>query len=508
MNAPLFNLLPDYQDACFPAPREFQGPAIELIIAGRRAGHRRQMLVAPTGAGKTYLGLQLAHATLKIGKKATFVCDRKSLIKQTSDVASAYGLHQHGIIQAQNPRFNMDLPFQIASVQTIMDRGWHDTNLIVVDEAHTIYKALKDHIMSTSATVIGLSATPFTRGLGEIFTNLINAATMHELTKTGDLVPMRVLSCTRINMDGAKTSDGEWTDKAAAERGMEIVGDVVSEWSRYGENRKTIVFASNIKHCEELCRQFNECGILAEIFTSKTKDPERDRILDEYKKPDSLIRVLISVEALAKGFDVKDVSCVVDCRPLRKSLSTAIQMWGRGLRASKETAKVDCLLLDHSGNIVRFIEDFTEFYHNGLDSLDQGEKLDRTVRKDVNERETAQCPKCGYKPFFKRCMSCGHETASAPVVAAHAGEMKEIVIGKQTVARDQRHLWDQLSSYAREHSQSEKQYWRAFHLFRKIAGSEPPKAWKLSESDIPVDAAIVRKIKSMDIAFKKAKASA
>ncbi|WP_433693245.1 DEAD/DEAH box helicase [Paraburkholderia phenoliruptrix] len=507
MNAPLFSFYPDCSNVTFPQPRGFQDPAIEKIIAGRRDGHRRQMLVAPTGAGKTYLGLKLAHATLKVGKKATFVCDRKSLIKQTSEVASAYGLHQHGIIQAQNPRFNMDLPFQIASVQTIMDRGWHDTDLIVVDEAHTIYKTLKDHILSTRATVIGLSATPFTKGLGEIFTNLINAATMSELTQSGDLVPMRVLSCTRIDMEGAKTSDGEWTDKAAAERGMQIVGDVVTEWSRYAENRKTIVFASNIKHCEELCRQFNECGIFAEVFTSKTKDEDRDRILEEYRKPDSMIRVLISVEALAKGFDVKDVSCVVDCRPLRKSLSTAIQMWGRGLRASKETGKTECLLLDHSGNMVRFIEDFTDFFHNGLDSLDQGEKLDRTVRKDVKERESAACPKCSYKPFFKRCMSCGHETATAPVVAAHAGEMREIVIGKQTVARDQRHLWDQLSAYARDHSRADKQYWRAFHLFRKIAGSEPPKTWKLSIDDIPVDAAIVRKIKSMDIAFAKARAA-
>lgn len=506
MNAPLFAFLPDYLDATFPAPRAFQDPAIEQIIAGRRAGHRVQMLCAPTGAGKSYLGLKLCHATLKIGKKATFVCDRKSLIKQTSEVASSYGLHQHGIIQAQNPRFNMDLPFQIASVQTIMDRGWHDTNLIIVDEAHTLYTTLKDHIKSTKATVIGLSATPFTRGLGEIFSNLINAATMHELTQSGDLVPMRVLSCTRINMDDAKTSDGEWTDKAAAERGMAIVGDVVSEWSRYAENRKTIVFASNIKHCEELCRQFNECGILAEIFTSKTVDTERDRILDEYRKPNSAIRVLISVEALAKGFDVKDVSCVVDCRPLRKSLSTAIQMWGRGLRASKETGKTDCLLLDHSGNVVRFIEDFTDFYHNGLECLDQGEKLDRTVRKDVKERETAECPKCGYRPFFRRCMSCGHETASTPVVAAHAGEMKEIFIGKQKVAADERDLWNQLCSYTGATRSKNPSGW-AWRLFEQIVGHRPPGSFRYSTDAVPVDPSIRRKIKSILIARDKAMAA-
>jgi len=507
MNARLFDCMPDYSEAKFPPPRSFQDPAIESIIAGRRVGHRVQMLCSPTGSGKTYLGLKLCHASLKVGRKATFVCDRKSLINQTSAVASTYGLHQHGIIQAQNPRFNMDLPFQIASVQTVMERGWHDTDLIIVDEAHTMYATLVDHIKTTKATVIGLSATPFTRGLGQIFTNLINAATMHQLTESGELVPMKVLSCTRINMDGAKVSDGEWTDKAAAERGMEIVGDVVSEWSRFAENRKTIVFAANVRHCEELCRQFNECGVLAEVFTHATKDNDRERILDEFARTDSAIRVLISVEALAKGFDVKDVGCVVDCRPLRKSLSTAIQMWGRGLRASKETGKTDCLLLDHSGNIVRFIEDFTHFFYHGLESLDEGEKLDRSVRKDVQERETVCCPKCGYKPFFKRCMSCGHEIAPEAAVAALPGQMHEILIGKHRVASSERDLWNQLCSYAST-SNSRNPQGRAWHLFRKISGHEPPRTFSFTADPVPVDPAIVRKIKSLDIAYMKARAAA
>ncbi|WP_114814592.1 DEAD/DEAH box helicase [Paraburkholderia kururiensis] len=507
MNEPLFDLLPDYSEARFPPPRTFQDPAIDSIIAGRRAGHRVQMLCAPTGAGKSYLGLKLCHAALKTGRKATFVCDRKSLINQTSAVASAYGLHQHGIIQAQNPRFNMDLPFQIASVQTVMERGWHDTHLIIIDEAHTLYQSMVEHVKTTKATVIGLSATPFSRGLGQVFTNLINAATMHELTESGELVPLRVMSCTRINMDGARTSDGEWTDKAAAERGMEIVGDVVSEWTRYAESRKTIVFGSNVRHCEELCRQFNECGVMAEVFTHATKDNERERILSEFSRPDSAIRVLISVEALAKGFDVKDVGCVVDCRPLRKSLSTAIQMWGRGLRASKETGKTDCLLLDHSGNIVRFIEDFTHFFYHGLDSLDEGEKLDRSVRKDVSERETLSCPKCGYKPFFRRCMSCGHETAPQAAVAALPGQMQEIFIGKSRVAANERDLWVQLCSYANS-SNSKNPRGRAWHLFRNISGHEPPRSFPFSTDAVNVDPAIIRKIKSLDIAFMKARSAA
>ncbi|MFM0732345.1 DEAD/DEAH box helicase family protein [Paraburkholderia sediminicola] len=506
MNAPLFDFLPDYLEAAFPPPRSFQDPAIDSIIAGRRAGHRAQMLCAPTGAGKTYLGLKLCHATLKTGKKATFVCDRKSLINQTSAVAATYGLHQHGIIQAKNPKFNMDLPFQIASVQTVMERGWHDTNLIVVDEAHTLYQTMVDHIKTTKATVIGLSATPFSRGLGKIFTNLINAATMHELTESGELVPMKVFSCTRINMDGAKTADGEWTDKAAAERGMQIVGDVVSEWTKYAENRKTIVFGSTVQHCEEMCRQFNECGVLAEVFTHQTKDVERDRILEEFAKPSSAIRVLISVEALAKGFDVKDVGCVVDCRPLRKSLSTAIQMWGRGLRASPETDKTDCILLDHSGNIVRFIEDFTHFFYHGLESLDEGEKLDKSVRKEAEERETAACPKCGYKPFFRRCMSCGHEPAPQAAVAALPGQMQEIFIGKNRVASSEQDLWNQLCSFTGSTRSKNPAGW-AWRLFEQIAGHRPPNSFRFLTDAVPVDPAVRRKIKSILIARDKAMAA-
>ena len=138
------------------------------------------------------------------------------------------------------------------------------------------------------------------------------------------------------------------------------VGDVVKDWVRFGDNRKTIVFGATIKHCQELAKQFITAGVMAAVFTSETTHKEREELLKDYRKPDSFLKVLISVEALAKGFDVPDVGCICDARPLRKSLSTAIQMWGRGLRSSPVTGKKDCYLLDFSGNIVRFFEDFND----------------------------------------------------------------------------------------------------------------------------------------------------
>ena len=215
----------------------------------------------------------------------------------------------------------------------------------------------------------------------------------------------------------------------------------------------------------------------------------------------------MSVEALAKGFDVPDVGCVVDCRPLRKSLSTAIQMWGRGLRSSPETGKKDCILLDHSGNVIRFREDFESIYFNGLDALDVAEKLDKAIRKDVEDEddEVRACPSCGYKPFTKRCMACGHERQTLALVGASAGEMREVVmLGGKRMGDDRAHVWAQVATYAKPHSRPEKQQGRAANLYRAITGQWPPRGWSaLTTPTVEITKPVLNKIKSLNVAHAR-----
>ena len=488
----------------FPPPRPFQTQAHDALRQGFKNGHKNQVIMAPTGAGKTYLGMRICNEAMQKGKRAVFLCDRTTLINQTSDVADKYGLKAHGIIQAQHWRKNDEALLQIASVQTIAKRQfWPKMDVLVVDEAHTMYKAWTDYAMQTGAAVIGLSATPFSTGMGKIFTNLINATTMHDLTVSGVLVPMRIFSCTKPDMTGAATVGGEWTDKAAEERGMKIIGDVVTEWQNLAENRKTIVFGATIAHCKEIAKQFIDSGVMAAVFTSETTVAERKMLLDEYRKADSVLKVLISVEALAKGFDVPDVGCVCDARPLRKSLSTAIQMWGRGLRSSE--GKEDCYLLDFSGNIIRFAEDYSEIYFNGLEKLDDGEKLDKKIRKD-EDYELKGCPKCGYKPFVKRCMGCGYEKVKKEIANALPGHMQEIFIGegknKKKLADNAEHLWNQVCTYAKYHSAPEKQSGRAWHLFKKITGQDS--MWRFTTAkEVEITRNVQNKITQLNMAWKK-----
>lgn len=507
MNGQLFK--PDFSAVHMPTPRDCQTRAIDQLRAGFRAGHRNQILVMPTGSGKTVTAMMLINESLKKGKRATFVCDRTALINQTSTVADSLGLTCHAIVQANHPRRDNSLPFQIASIQTIQARGyWPESDLVVIDECHSTYTAAAELLESKKVPVLGLTATPCTKGLGNLYQHVVNAATMDELTREGILVPLRILTCVTPDMEGAKKAGGEWTAKAASERELTIVGDVVSEWLKHGEGRKTIAFGADIAYCDELVRRFNDAEIPAACYTSETPDDERAELVKEFSKPDSQIRILASVSALAKGFDVKDVGCIIDARPLRKSLSEVIQMWGRGLRSSPETGKQDCILLDHSGNALRFNEDFTDVYFNGFGELSTAEKLDSKPREEPQDFEPLGCPQCKRKPFRRRCLSCGFEKPTQSLIDSTPGQMQEIFIGKSKVAANESDMWAQLCSYARMNLNSDKKAGWCWHKYQEIVGKKPPRAFSFDTAPhVTVSPALIGKLKSMRIAYHKRRAA-
>lgn len=493
----------DYSKASFPSPREWQPRATAQLREGHAKKLRKQILCAPTGSGKTMAALQIAHGSLLKGKRVIFVCDRTVLINQTSARADQYGL-PHGIIQANHWRRDNSLPFQICSIQTIGKREyWPQADLIIVDECHSQYTAVKKKIEAIpddgDIAVIGLSATPCTKGLGATYRNLVNATTMDELTRQGVLVPLKILSCVRPDMTGAETSGGEWTARAASERETTIIGDVVGEWLAHGEGRKTIAFGADIAYCQELVQRFNAVGVPAMCYTSETPDDERAEIVREFEKADSSIRILASVAALSKGFDVPDVGCIIDARPLRKSLSEFIQIVGRGLRCAP--AKENCILLDHSGNVIRFFEDFERVYFEGFKTLDDAEKADRKIRKD--EEYTAKgCPKCGHQPFRRHCVACGYEKQVKAEIDESAGVMKEIRLGGKRAAKDPWHLWQMLAGYVRN-SKSQKKQGYAATLYRSITGEWPPHNWHVDFTEIAEPTrALLNEIKRQHIAYR------
>lgn len=454
--------------------RPYQLQSIEELRNGARAGHRAQILQVPTGGGKTVIAAHLSEEAKRKYSRVAFVVDRVSLVDQTSALFDRYGI-DHGVIQAGHWRHRPYERIQICSAQTIEKRGFFpNLDLLIVDECHAIRKATADLIRNRgNLRVIGLSATPFTKGLGSIYSNLVNVTTTNELIEEGFLVPLKQYVARSIDMTGAKVVAGEWTDKEIEKRGMAIVGDIVSEWvdktaQHFGGPVKTIVFSATVEHGDELCRQFNAAGFNFQQISYRDSDEHRRALIEEFRKPDSEIHGLVSCEVFTKGFDVPDILCGIAARPYRKSLSSHIQQLGRVMRIS--AGKEFGLWLDHCGNVMRFREDTEDLFANGLQSLDDGAR-DAKPRKEPEKKEKEEwcCAGCGYlmPTGATACPACGKEHRRQSKIETQSGVMVEVGAskGRKKVPEylvDREAVWLQLCGYAAERKKGDHAAARAF----------------------------------------------
>ena len=322
-----------------PPLRDYQSASIELLREGIRDGHPRQILCAPTGSGKTLVGAYLIAEAAAKGSKAAFVCDRVALVNQTSKVFTEFGI-PHGVAQGQNT-FGRSLPVQVCSAQTIEARGfWPDLDLVIVDEAHTQRKATLEFITAINKPVIGLTATPFSAGLAQTYSRVVNVTTTDKLIKDGWLAPLKVYAAKEIDMKGAKTNGGEWAASEVQARGSKIVGDIVAEWQaktgkHFGKPVKTIGFSATVEHGEELCRAFQEAGHdFRQVSYKDGNNESRAALIEAFRRGE--VMGLVSCEALAKGFDVPDILCGIAARPYRRSLASHIQQIGRVMRSAPD----------------------------------------------------------------------------------------------------------------------------------------------------------------------------
>jgi len=335
--------------------------------------------------------------------------------------------------------------------------------------------------------VIGLTATPFTKGLGNVYEGVVSSITTKELVDQKMLVPLRVFIAKEIDMSGAKKVAGEWSQAETSKRGMQITGDVVAEWVKmthevFGRPRKTIVFCSGVDHGADLARKFAEAGFNFISLSYRDDDDFKKEIIEEFSKPDTEIHGLIATDILTKGFDRADVMIGVSARPFSKSLSSHIQQMGRVMRSNQDDpeGKTFALWLDHSGNYLRFREEWEEIYEHGVTELDNGKEKPKKEPTEKEKKE-AKCPVCeAYMPrYMDTCAHCGYVREKKSLVQDVPGEMTEL----QTMSRENKQAWwSQIQWYVENTGKSPG--WAA-HTFKEKFGVWPR---NLSDrSEIPSD---------------------
>ena len=481
--------------------RGYQDETLDALRAGFAAGHNVQILYSPTGGGKTEMAIALLEAAKKKGNRAAMILDRIILTDQTSQRLDKYKI-EHGVLMSGHWRYRPYEHIQVCSAQTIEKRGsFPGLSLMIVDECHAKRAQTIEFIKNNpDIKVIGLSATPFTKGLGDTYTNVVSTVTTKQLVDQKVLAPLRVFIAKEIDMTGVKKVAGEWSSKESEKRGMQITGDIVSEWIKktheiYGKPVKTIVFCAGVAHGADLAKKFAEEGYNFVSISYKDDGTFKQDVIEDFARPDTEIHGLIATDILTKGFDVPDVKIGISARPFSKSLSSHIQQMGRVMRshADKEYAVWLC----HSGNYLRFQEDWEEVYNNGVHELDDAKEKAKK-EKEKKEKEAAKCPMCSalWPSNSDTCLNCGHVRERKNAVQEVAGEMEELA---PSASRDTKQDW-----YGMCHYMVKYRGWstgRAAHTYKEKFGVWPrgladTPVLPSKEFDKAVKAALIRYLKS------------
>ncbi len=493
---------------------DYQGQAMDALRAGIGEKIHAQVLVAPTGYGKTVVAEHMIAGAVRKGKSALFTVDRKSLLDQTSDRFTKAGI-DHGIIGGGKIR-GANRPIKIGMIQTLRSYGWPEgVDVIFNDECHSLYAFIKDTIRDVPCPVIGLTATPMVRGLGKLYDRHVQSVTTNELIRMNRLKALRIRECIEIDMDGTPLgSRGEFRPEEIQKRGSKIVGDIVATWveetnKAFGGPVKTMVFSASIAHGEELVRSFRMAGYDFRQVTGRDDDDERREVMDGFRNGE--FPGVVSVAALSKGVDVPDVQCLVLARPLRKSLAEHIQTLGRGMRAFP--GMEFCLVNDHTGNCIGFQDETEDFFENGVDSLNSDKFLNVTRRKD--KPKDATCSGCGFlvPPGADVCPTCGRERKRKSEVVTVPGQMVSI----EAISRGKRgwqgtnvDLWRACCTVAERarmrHGDSDRAMKHARATFLELTGGWPPRDFRFVPGDY-VPKAIDRKISQNYRAYKKRQAT-
>lgn len=314
---------------------DWQEEAIQRLRVAMRE-HKHCMLYSPTGSGKTIMAMSIIKSAQEKGKKVGFVCNRINLVDQASKRFMRSHI-SHGIVQGDNTRRTWENTL-ICSIQTLESRGYPDKlDLLLIDEAHGCTSASYKKFIAAhpDIPVIGLSATPFTRGLGLVFDSMVVATTIRELVEKGYLVDCEIFAPSKPDLSGVKIVRGDYdeTQLGVAVDKPGLIGDIVKHWKRLAIGMPTVVFATNIAHSKHIAEKFCEEGVAAEHIDCYTSAEDRAAVMERLNS--GATTVVCNVDILTEGWDEPKMQCMVNARPTRE-LKKWIQRAGRVLRPYPE----------------------------------------------------------------------------------------------------------------------------------------------------------------------------
>lgn len=336
--------------------RDYQQEALKAVLDEYKAGVTRQIIILPTGSGKTVLMAAIAKA---LNVRTLLIAHREELITQSVDKFKLFwpGV-DIGVCMAERDEVGNHVV--IGSVQSCsrhkrLERlKEQNFQLLLVDETHHIvadsYQKIIEELgfSGGSKLMVGVTATADRRGLAEVFDKIVfsrSISTMIAAEYLSPVVGRRILTGIDIGKLAISSGDFALQDLSEAVDTPARNAFIVQKFQEYAPDRKAVAFCVDVAHCKRLADMFKEVGIACEAVYGDMPSDERKSVLEGLKS--GKIQVATSCGVLCEGFDEPSLSAVLMCRPTR-SQNLYVQCVGRGLR--RHMGKDNCIVLDFADN--------------------------------------------------------------------------------------------------------------------------------------------------------------
>ena len=358
--------------------RWYQQAAVNSLFDYFNKNTGNPIIALPTGTGKSVVWAQFAYTASYYypGTRILMLTHRKELIEQNEAKllrlwpTAPVGVYSAGV--GRKDRHSKILCAGIQSIAPVIDT-FDPFNLAVIDEAHLVpqhektqYRKVLDKMYTANPAlkVIGMTATPYRTGMGDlteggIFTDYCYDMTgkdaFNRLIAEGYLCRL-VPRQTQLELDteGVAVRAGDYVEKElqqALDKESITRAAVEEAIGLAGSRKRWLVFATGVQHAEHITDMLKAKGITAYTVAGKTAKEERERILAEFS--DESVHVpmaIVNNNVLTTGFDCPMIDLIVMLRPTQ-SASLWVQMLGRGTRPFP--GKEDCMVLDFARNTRR-----------------------------------------------------------------------------------------------------------------------------------------------------------
>lgn len=316
--------------------RPYQNKSRENIRKGW-SQFSKQLLILPTGAGKTIVSAFITKEWVDSGKRVLFLAHREELLLQTIDKFSkAIGVIPQ--LEKAEHRASLSAQIVVGSVQTFLSRAdrWPENHfdLVIVDECHHSISDSYQKVLTRfdkHSKVLGITATADRsdkRELGDYFENVAHEVPLFDLINSKFLCPISIKAVPlKISLSEVKQTAGDF-DSRGLDSALAPYFDSIAEAIKlYAPGRKTLVFLPLIATSKSFTEVCIAHGLKARHIDGYSED--RREILAAFARRE--FELLNNAMLLTEGFDDPSIDCIVNLRPTR-SRPLYAQIVGRGTR--------------------------------------------------------------------------------------------------------------------------------------------------------------------------------